>query len=576
MKNILSFFKTEKLALGLALLAASINQIFSLLNPQVFGKIIDDYASNISQFTEREFIVGVSILLIIYIAFALISRIAKAFQDYLVSVVSEKIGTSLYANYVKKVFELPYKVFEDEQSGSLLQKMQKARDTTKNFITGLINIGFFSLIGIIFVLIYAVSVHPLIALVFVLAIPVISIVISYVGKGVKKAQENIVRTSAELAASTTETLSNVGLVKSLGLENQEINRLNEVNKKILDLEIKKVVILRRLSFIQGTLVNTISSLIILVSMILIAQASISLGEFLTLWFYGFFVFGPLSQISILVSSYQESMASIQEVTKILQKQVPNIQLRIGGGIKAEGISNIALENLHFNYGNHETLSGINMNIQSGKTIAIVGRSGAGKSTIIKLILGLYSPTSGEVRFNNISTDDLDMTSIRENVGYVPQDTQVFAGTIRENLLFVSPHASDEECIDALTKAQAQDILNRSADGLDTVLGEHGIKLSGGERQRIAIARALLRKPDVLIFDEASSSLDVKTEADITETIRHIREEYPHLIMIIIAHRLTTVKHADTIYVLKHGVISESGKHDELLEKKGLYYSLWQE
>lgn len=575
MQSIRSLLQTEKLVLGLALLAASINQIFSLLNPQVFGKIIDDYASHITSFTQKEFIVGVSILLIIYIVFALISRIAKAFQDYLVSIVSEKIGTSLYAHYVQKVFQLPYKVFEDEQSGSLLQKMQKARDTTKRFIIDLINIGFFSLIGIIFVLIYAVTVHPLIALVFILAIPIISIVIAYVGKGVKKAQEDIVKTSAELAASTTETLSNVGLVKSLGLENQEIKRLNEVNKKILDLEINKVVILRKLSFIQGTLVNTISSLIILVSMILIAQASISLGEFLTLWFYGFFVFGPLSQISMLVSSYQESVASIQAVTKVLAKQTASVPTD-GTRLTPSGIHHIALTNLSFNYDEQETLRNITMDIPSGKTIAIVGRSGAGKSTIVKLILGLYTPHSGEVRFNHTSIQDLDMSSVREHIGYVPQDTQVFAGTIRENLLFVAPDASDEACREALIKAQAQDILHRSDKGLDTVLGENGVKLSGGERQRIAIARALLRNPDVLIFDEASSSLDVKTEADITETIRHIRDEHPHLIMIIIAHRLTTVKHADTIYALKNGTISESGTHESLLEKKGLYYSLWQE
>lgn len=574
MKQFLRYLKPEKNILFLALLMATLNQVFSLLNPQVFGKIIDDYASSATEFVQADFIKGVGLLLLLYVAFALISRIAKAFQDYFVSMVSEKVGTRIYAQYVEKIFKIHFEAFENQHSGSILQKMQKARDQVKKLIGDMINIGFFSCIGILFVLVYSFTVHINIALVFITAIPVVSIIISLIGKKIKKAQEYIVKKSAELAASTTETLQNISLVKSLGLEQQEINRLNVVNNKIQDLEINKIVILRKLSFIQGTLVNTISSLIILVSMILIAQGNISLGEFLTLWFYGFFVFGPLSQISVLVSSYQEAIASIKEVTDIFEhfEEEPSDN----NNIILDKITSINIKDVSFRYkeSKKDTLKGVNLAMKGGETIALIGESGSGKSTILKLILGLYKPHKGSIYINGTNVQDINSLSIKKQIGYVPQETQVFAGSFRENLTFVEPNASDAECIEALDKAQILNLIERQPEGLDAKIGENGVKLSGGERQRIAIARALLRKPRLLIFDEATSNLDSGTEAEINKTINHIRKEYPNLIIIMVAHRLSTVTKANRIYELEDGSIKASGSHQDLLNAKGTYYSLW--
>lgn len=574
MKIFLKYLKEEKVILSLSLVAAAVNQIFSLFNPQIFGRIIDNYASQVGQFTQIAFIKGVGALLLLYVLFALVSRIAKAFQDYFVSVVSEKVGTSLYAKSVAYMFGLPFAVFEDQQSGSLLQKMQQARDKTKKLIGDMVNIGFFSLIGVVFVLVYAYVIHWSIGLMFTIAIPVMSFIISVLGERIKGAQQKIVARSAELAASTTETLQNVGLVKSLGLEDQEIKRLNVVNKQILGLEIDKVVIMRKLSFIQGTLVNLLSSTIILISMFLIFGDAVSLGQFLTLWFYGFFVFGPLSQISTLVSSFQEAKASLSELQKILDLKVETFEPEETSVI--EKIDAIDFDNVSFTYGSGDrnVLDQFSFHLKAGETIAFVGPSGSGKSTLLKLVLGLYAPDSGTILYNNHAANQVDLNSIRHLVGYVPQDTQVFAGTVRDNLLFVAPEATDEACLDALEKAQALSIIARQDKGLDTIIGENGIKLSGGERQRIAIARALLRQPDVLIFDEATSSLDSLTEQEITNTIKAIRIQHPHLMMIIVAHRLSTVEHVDRLYAIKRGRLVESGTHQQLLGNKDLYYSLW--
>lgn len=212
---------------------------------------------------------------------------------------------------------------------------------------------------------------------------------------------------------------------------------------------------------------------------------------------------------------------------------------------------------------------------SWKTIAFVGPSGAGKTTLVKLLVGLYKPQAGRILYNGEPENLVDLDHLRNQIGFVTQDTQLFSGTIKENLLFVNPNATDEMIYDVLKKAACDGLLARADNGIDTVIGEGGVKVSGGEKQRLSIARALLRRPTVMVFDEATSALDSLTEEEISRTIRDISSSDEHL-TIMIAHRLSTVLHSDVIYVLEKGKIIESGKHDELLELKGLYYAMWRQ
>ena len=370
-------------------------------------------------------------------------------------------------------------------------------------------------------------------------------------------------------------MRNVELVKSLGLEGQEINRLNHTNETILALELKKVRLIRAYSFIQGTVINGVRMVLMMLMLWLIYTRQISLGEFFSLLFYSFFVFNPLSMLGDVSTAYQETKASLEKLQEILdqdkEKHAENPK-------PIEDIKTISFKDVSFSYQSSEdnALQNINLTIDSGKTVAFVGPSGSGKSTTVKLIVGLYHPTKGEVKFNDISGEDIDLIALRNRIGLVAQDTQLFAGTIRENLLFVRPSATDAEAIAALTAASANTLIERGDKGLDTKIGEGGLKLSGGEKQRLAIARALLRDPDILIFDEATSSLDSITEESITNTIKDIEKTHPDLIRILIAHRLSTVVHADMIYVLEKGKLAEQGTHDELLKLNGLYSALWRQ
>lgn len=575
MSLLLKYLKQYKKLLFLALSLATINQVFSLLDPQIFRLIIDEYATKFDVLPKEAFLQGVVLLLLAAMGVAFVSRVAKNFQDYYVSVITQRIGAQLYNVSVAHSFSLPYAVFEDQRSGELLQKLQKARTDAQQVISGFVNIVFLSLIGILFVLIYAFTVNWLIGMVYTLIIPVLGAITFWITRRIKKVQQTIVKETAELAGSTTETLRNVELVKSLGLEEQEVLRLNTVNEKILELELKKVRMIRKLSFVQGTMINLLRSLLMFLMLWLIAEQSITLGQFFSLLFYSFFIFNPLAELGNVATQFQEARASMEQLEEILKKEPED---KPKNPKTVETLTSLAFQDASFSY--HESdrpaVSGINLNIKGGQTIAFVGPSGSGKSTLVKLLVGLYHPTAGKLLVNNTDSMEIDYEELRKRIGLVTQETQLFAGTIRENLLFVRPDATDAECVEVMQKAAAVNIIERGGKGLDTKIGEGGIKISGGERQRLAIARALLRRPELIIFDEATSSLDSITEKAITHTIREITASHPNLMTVLVAHRLSTIAQAQTIYVLEKGKIIEQGSHQELLKIGGLYAALWRE
>jgi ATP-binding cassette subfamily B protein len=569
-----SYLRKYRALIVLALVLAATNQVFSLLDPLIFRHVIDDYATRFREYQTSTFIRGAGTLLLMAMGVAFVSRVAKNFQDYYVNVIVQRVGAEMYSDGIRHSLELPYSVFEDQRSGETLGKLQKVRSDVERFISLSINLIFTTLVGVVFVVIYALTVHWVIVPAFLATVPLLGVLSWMLSGRVKIIQKQIVAETTALAGSTTESLRNIELVKSLGLADQEVVRLNAVTEKILKLELKKVKYIRSLSFIQGTTVNLLRTCILFMMLYLIFTQKITVGQFFSLLFYSFFIFGPMQELGNIINVYRETEVSLANFRKILE--TPRDPKPVAPVPIAE-IRNLEFRDVGFMHQSASTpaLSDISFDVKRGETIAFVGPSGAGKTTLVKLLVGLYAPKQGEILYNGVPGGDVDLDRLRERIGLVTQDAQLFSGTIRENLKFVNPHATDDECYDVLRKSAANALLARADKGLDTVIGEGGVKVSGGEKQRLSIARALLRNPHLLVFDEATSSLDSLTEEEISRTMREVASSR-EVITILIAHRLSTVMHADRIYVLERGRIVEVGQHADLLERTGLYYAMWRQ
>ena len=574
MRILWQYLKPQKNWVLLSLLLATVAQLLTLVDPIIFGKIIDDYAIKPVTSNEDERIKGVLFWLMIAVAIAMAARLAKAFQDYTTRLAVARFGMQIFNDGLRQTLRLNFQEFEESRSGETLSVLQKVKTDTERFMNSFINVLFSSIVGIGFLIWYSITKNWMLIPVFVIGILVLGSLTGLLSKKIKTVQRSINRETNKMSGVITESLRNIELVKSLGLTFPEIRRLREQTKKIFDLEMVKVKKVRMLGFLQGTTLNLLRQSILFILLWLIFRNILTTGELITMQFISTSIFGPLQDLGNIILQYREVEASIQNFDTLMHKP---IEQRPENPVEIGDLQNLRFENVVFQHktATIKAIDNISFSVRTGETIAFVGPSGSGKSTLVKLLVGLYKPVSGEILFNGQPSTDIRYNALRRQIGFVTQDTQLFAGTIRDNLLFVKPDATDEEIVEALQKSSCDGLLARSTNGIHTILGEGGMKLSGGEKQRISIARALLRHPRLLIFDEATSALDSLTEEDITNTIREIslsREQ----ITILIAHRLSTIMHADVIYVLERGQMAEVGTHQELLQQKGLYYAMWRQ
>ena len=522
---------------------------------------------------EIGFLKSVAFWLGLSLGAAMISRLSKNFQDYFTNIVIQRTGAEMYTDGIKKSLDLPYEDFEDQRSGETLNKLQKVRIDSEKLITLSISLIFQTIIGFIFVIIYISRIDVRIAFIFMITAPIIAVLSSYLGKKIKAVSKKIVTQTNALAGSTTESLRNIELVKSLGLTKQEENRLNSNTLKILLLELQKVRFIRSLSFIQGTTVHFLRTTVVFALYYFLFQNKMVVGDLLTMVFFTFFIFGPLQELSAFIIVRNETKISLDNFKNLMDAKS---EYRAVNPPALSKIKRLQFQNVSFKHKSAKffAVENIDFDIKQGETVAFVGPSGAGKTTLVKLLVGLYPPAEGHVFYNETDSKTVDLLDLRQQLGFVTQDAQLFSGTIRENLLFVKPTATDQELTEVLHRASCETLLARAENGLDSTIGEGGIKVSGGEKQRLSIARAILRNPNLLIFDEATSALDSITEEEINKTIRTISDQ--NRITVLIAHRLSTIMHADKIFVLEQGRIVEQGKHDDLLLEKGLYYAMWRQ
>ena len=558
----------------LSLLLAGAAQVLELVDPLILGRIIDDYALNPGGRPESELVRGALGWLAIAVGVALVSRLFKTLQDYVLTYVVQSSGMQLFNDGLRQTLRLTYQEYEDSSSGETVSLLQKVRNDVERFINATVNILFSTIVGMAFLIWYAVTKSWLLIPVFVIGVLVLGGLTGLLSQKIRTTQRTIVRQTRRMYGTMTESLRNIELVKSLGLTFPEIRRMQGYTHQILDLEMEKVRRVRSLSYVQGAIINVLKQSILLILLWLIFRDVLSAGELVSLQVIINTIFGPLQQMGSYILQYREAEASLQLFDQLMQKSIerrPDEPTEIGE------LESLRFENVVFRHrtATENAIDGISFSAGLGDTIAFVGPSGSGKSTLVKLLVGLYRPIEGTIYIDEVPVNELRYNRVRRQIGFVTQDPQLFSGSIRENLQFVKPDATDEEMLTALEKASATGILQRADQGLDSRLGEGGTRVSGGERQRISIARALLRDPRLLIFDEATSALDSLTEKDITAVIRDISDT-ERSIVILIAHRLSTIAHADTIFVLEKGRIVETGTHEELLERLGLYYAMWRQ
>jgi ATP-binding cassette, subfamily B, bacterial len=577
MKLLFGYLARYKKWVLVSFLLATINTAFSLMDPVYLGKLygyVVANAGNKTSLANGEFLAHLLRFSLMLVGVAMISRIAKAFQDYTVNTVIQRFGADVYRDGLRHSLQLPYQRFEDQRSGETLSILEKVKTDCEKFISSFVNVFYAVVVSVLFVTIFAFKYYAPITIVYFSGIIVMSFVLVALSRKYKLVQKNIVKETTGLAGATTETLRNIELIRSLGLTNQEVDRLNKTTDKILQLELRKVKSLRVLSFIQGTLVNLMRQIVVFVLGYAVFRGKIPMEQMLTLQFFSFFIFGPLQELGNIILSYREAEASLANFGNLMAMAV---EPKPENPVIVEQVNTLTFDKVQFQHSsaNTKALDGISFEVNKGETIAFVGPSGSGKTTLVKLLVGLYTPHQGRIVYNDVDYSRIDIEAFRNQIGFVTQDTQLFSGTVKENLQFVKPNATDEEMMDALRRASAISILERSEKGLLTVIGEGGMKVSGGEKQRLSIARALLRKPKLLVFDEATSALDSLTEEQISNTIRDISKQRDH-ITILIAHRLSTIMHADRIYVLERGNIIEDGNHESLVAEKGLYYAMWRQ
>ena len=574
MKIIWKYLKPFKKWLFVAMWLAAIAQILELIDPIIFGKIIDNFAVSADGRSQQELVRGVLRLLALAVGIAILARLAHAFTEYYTRLVVQKFGLSIFDEGLKQTLRLPYFEFEDTSSGHVLSLLQKVRNDNERFISAFISSVFSALVGVAFLLWYAITKHWALIPVFLIGVVWLGGLTGLLSKKIKTIQRSVIQETNKMSGAITESLRNIEFVKSMGLTWPEIKRLKTFTGNIFSLEMNKVKKIRTLSFLQRSVLLILKESILFILLWLIFRNLLTTGELIAMQFISTRIMFPLQELGSIILAYREAEASLQIFSSLMKKET---EYRPEDPVDIGDIESLRFEDVSFRYrkADHDAVENLSFSAGIGETIAFVGPSGCGKSTLVRLLVGLYPPTRGNIYFDEIPTRDIRYNRLRRQLGFVTQDTQLFSGSIRANLQFVKPDATDDEIMSALKKASSMRIVEESPKGLDTLLGEGGKMVSGGEKQRLAIARALVRNPRILIFDEATSALDSLTEEDITDTLREISAGKKQIILMI-AHRLSTIMHADRIYVLEKGKITEEGDHESLLEKKGLYYAMWRQ
>jgi ATP-binding cassette subfamily B protein len=511
-------------------------------------------------------------LLLAYGAARLMTVLLGEIRDVLFGRVTERAMRRMALKVFEHLHKLSLDFHLSRQTGALQRDIERGT----NGISFLMRFVIFNILptflelGLVIILLL-INYPPYFALITLVA--VVSYVI-YTAR-ITEWRTMYVRQANKMDSSTharaLDSLLNYETVKYFSAEEREAKDYDDSLSKWEQARRKNRLTLFALNSGQAFIISIAMTLMLCLSAYYVIIGTMTIGDFTLMNAFMFQLFMPLSFLGFVYREVKASLASIEQMLGLL-KEKPTVEDKGTGALESTQAS-IEFSNLDFHYQNkRQILKGLSFRIEAGQRVAVVGSSGAGKSTLTKLLFRFYDTNSGDILINGQSIYSLSLANLREHIGVVPQDTVMFNDTFKNNLLYAAPEATDEELARVITMSQLDEFLKQCPDGLETIVGERGLKLSGGEKQRLAIARMLLKRPAIMVFDEATSSLDSRTEKNINEAIKKVSQGHTSL---IIAHRLSTIIDADKIVVIEDGEVVEQGNHKDLLALEGYYYQLWQ-
>ena len=560
--NILKYAKPYTKSLIFAFLCLALTSLINLVLPLIVRNMINA----VVVLKNHEVLDGLAWDLIIIIGFQAAFAVT---HNYIFGFVGHRMTTDFRLEFFSHIQSLSLRFFQERRVGEILSRMSNDISVIQNALVTIpvaLLRQSITLLGALAIILYL---NWKLTGLILLILPPLMIFARVFGRRLKVFSEKLQDQLAQAVVVLEEVMSSIKIVKSFTREPYERNRFQEKIETAFERAVDKLKISAFFGpFILG-LTFLVSALLIWYGGYQVMQGATTPGELAAFFLYALIIAGPIGTFVRLYTQIQEARGAIQRVYEILDTE-PIVQ-NPENPVSLENITgSIQFENVSFGYQN-TVIHDVSFNVLAGQTVALVGPSGAGKSTLIKLLFRFFDPNSGAIRLDGHDIRTLDRKSFLSQIALVPQETLLFGGTVRENILYGKLDATEAELEEAAQKANAHEFITNMEKGYDTIVGEKGTKLSGGERQRIAIARAILKDPKILVLDEATSSLDNRSESLIKEGLETLMA---HRTTFIVAHRLSTIHKADQIIVLDKGCIVEAGQHEDLMNHKGLYHSLY--